>query len=639
MMLAAALLAFPVIAQEGAGVPGRVDPSSGPDERAIRAGIARGVEFLLRSQNRDGSWTTESTASDRTMDLRNAQTAFSAYTLLKCRVDAQQPAIRRALAHLAGAAPVTTYANGVELMFYEALNDSQQYARMQRDLDVLLDIRSEKGWGYTEQRSRSDPSNVQYALLGLSAAARAGLKVPREIWSESIEGLLRFQEAPVATVRTGARDVDPAGFHYADGEKKPSGSMTATGICVLALCEEMLAGKVPRDLAADFARSKAAALAWLADHFAVDTNPGGNDAWKFYYLYSVERAANMLHLDRIGTHAWYRMGATELLRTQERDGSWSTAGGKTEWPPRPMVNANTCFALLFLAQSTRVASGPSAGHEFDGWISEDPDTDVGVRARSQGRLVAGVSTLSPAICATLGANSARDVLVRSVEWTVDGVVVARLSVQAGAPFDADVFVLRHAFATNGEHTVSACVSALAPGDPQGEPTVLRSKPLTVRIRDVLEPWMLTYAEGESSLIAEKNVESVTATSQYDVYTPAWRALDGLEFHGWVCKADDPAPQLTIELEKPVRAKAIVLTQPNACERDADLYGRVTRVRLTCNDEPRFVEIEVDPDPLKKTVHAFAKPFMARKLELAIVERTSGRNGSAAGFAEIVLRAP
>jgi hypothetical protein len=89
----------------------------------------------------------------------------------------------------------------------------------------------------------------------------------------------------------------------------------------------------------------------------------------------------------------------------------------------------------------------------------------------------------------------------------------------------------------------------------------------------------------------------------------------------------------------VRANVLVLSHPNACERDADLYGQVVRVRVTWNDEPKFAEFDMDPDPRKKTTFELQKPVMVRKIELAVVSRTSGRNGNVAGFAEVELFGP
>ncbi|MDZ4771731.1 MAG: hypothetical protein SGI72_01215 [Planctomycetota bacterium] len=642
MSLATPLILVAHFLQEPQHPPIQVDPRVGPDDAAVDECISRGVEFLLRSQNRDGSWTTESTATDRTMDLRNAQTAFSAYTLLKCRVNPKHPAIQRALAHLEGFVPLTTYACGVELLFYGALHDVAHQARMQRDVTQLLEMRSEKGWGYTEERSRSDPSNIQYALLGLRAAAQSGLKVPREIWSESIEAMQKFQETPITngTVRTGiaARDVSSAGFHYADSETKATGAMTTTGISVLAMCDEMLQGKVPTTIAADFVRAKAEALAWLDDHFAVDVNPDGNEAWKYYYLYGLERMGSLLGLERIGNHLWYKAGATELVRAQASDGSWSMSGGKTEWPPRPMTNANTCFALLFLGQATKVTSGPVRARAFDGWVGEDVDADVWLRARASGGFAACISGFSPTFVSLHG--EARSLRIVSVEWTVDGAASPKLEDRLGAKFDAGTFVLRHAFRSNGKHTLTARVGFLRASAPPDELVQYAvSKPLVVHVRDVLESWMMPYAQGTKSLITEANVESITATSQYDAYTAAWRALDGLQFHGWVCKAEDATPRIAIELDKPVRAKTLVLSQPNACERDADLYGRVTKVRVTWNDDPKFVDVDIDADPLKKTVFELPRPLMVRRIELAILTRTPGRNGDVAGFAEVELLGP
>ena len=83
----------------------------------------------------------------------------------------------------------------------------------------------------------------------------------------------------------------------------------------------------------------------------------------------------------------------------------------------------------------------------------------------------------------------------------------------------------------------------------------------------------------------------------------------------------------------------MVSQPNACERDQELYGSATRVRLTWNGESKFVEFDLDPDPRKKTVFELPKPMMVRSFDLLILARTSGRNGDVAGFAEIELLAP
>ena len=51
---------------------------------------------------------------------RNGQTALCMYTLLKCGVDAQHPAVQRARAFLLSAPPLETYAVACQIMAFEA---------------------------------------------------------------------------------------------------------------------------------------------------------------------------------------------------------------------------------------------------------------------------------------------------------------------------------------------------------------------------------------------------------------------------------------------------------------------------------------------------------------------------------------
>lgn len=620
------------------------DPVAGPDQGAIDECIERGVEFLLRSQNRDGSWTTEATDVDTAMDLRNGQTALSVYTLLKCRLPASHPSIVRALRFLARDVPTKTYALGVELMMYDALNDPAHKPRIQKLVAALLELREAKGWGYGRERMRTDPSNLQYALLGLRAAVHSGARVPKEVWSEAIEATFRFQEkadrAPV--VRTGAASsrAAPAGFAYGPGEAGITASMTATCVAILALCDTMLEGKVPPQIAPDFVASRDAGLAWLEDRFTFVGNPGGNEGWHYYYVYCIERVGALLGIERIGSHLWYKEGAVHLLRAQNADGSWTVGTSKSVWPPQPMANANTCFALLFLAQATHKATtGASAPRAFRGPSSEGPERDVWVRARGRGPVTAWLSGFGEAVRDGFGGGKADFVRIVRVEWIVDGASVRTIEGKPDTNFGDDAYVLQHAFATNGPHTIAARVTVRpVDGGIDAVSQTFASEPLAVVVDGAMEPWMLAYSDPDANLLTrDVEIVRIEGSSQFDSYTPAWRALDGLQFHGWVCKAEDPAPRLVVEIDKMVKTKAIVLSQPNACERDRALYGRVTRVRVAWNDETKPIEFDLDPDPIRKTVRELEKPVLIRKLVIEILGREPGKNGLAAGIAEVELR--
>jgi len=63
----------------------------------------------------------------------------------------------------------------------------------------------------------------------------------------------------------------------------------------------------------------------------------------FYFLWSLERVAMVLNLERIGDRDWYSWGSEILLASQSPEGTWVgdyKSGG-----------VDTCFALLFLKKS------------------------------------------------------------------------------------------------------------------------------------------------------------------------------------------------------------------------------------------------------------------------------------------------
>jgi len=88
-------------------------------------------------------------------------------------------------------------------------------------------------------------------------------------------------------------------------------------------------------------------LAWMAENFTVTKHPSEMFPWLAYNLYAIERLGIFAETEMIGTHAWYREGATFLLDSQKPDGSWLLSTQYTH-PPY-----DTCLAILFLRRATR----------------------------------------------------------------------------------------------------------------------------------------------------------------------------------------------------------------------------------------------------------------------------------------------
>ena len=89
-------------------------------------------------------------------------------------------------------------------------------------------------------------------------------------------------------------------------------------------------------------------LDWMAAHFRVVENFRAGQIWKYYYLYGLEWAGRLSGVRYIGTNDWYRLGAEELLRQQDRiTGAWRGAMMEKD----PILT--TSFALLFLGRGRR----------------------------------------------------------------------------------------------------------------------------------------------------------------------------------------------------------------------------------------------------------------------------------------------
>ena len=178
-----------------------------------------------------------------------------------------------------------------------------------------------------------DNSVSQFALLGLSAAARHHVPVAADVWARAL-----------AACRS--RRCSDGGWNYGGPGGDSYGSMACAGVCATAICRHELGEADPTD---DPAVGEG--LGWLAAHFAVDANPA-HSYWQMYYLYSLERVGRTLDTEFVGGHEWYPAGARHLVDTQRPDGTW--VGTSDEADPR----VASSFALLFLTRATPPLAAP-----------------------------------------------------------------------------------------------------------------------------------------------------------------------------------------------------------------------------------------------------------------------------------------
>ena len=334
--------------------------------------VRRGRDSLLAAQKPDGSFGELNANGSFPQGL----TALCMLALLKSGVDPDAPAVQKGFAFCRKRDDKKVYSTGTLLMALEARRekkpkDSEGLAWMEQLTQWLLEHREEstlvKGdkpaqvWSYPSPRPAHlwDQSIIQYALLGLKSARRCGIKVSKEAFWGPLRHLLEAQEkAPPGTVpaapdpkddRRGAPPGIPRGWGYRPGERpEPSGSLTCAGLAALLLARSELLedADYQKSWATKADQSVSDGFSWLGRNFSVKENPKGLPLFLYYYLYGIERCGAMGRTECVGGHFWYREGAEELCRTQQKDGSWE----------HPL---QTSFALLFLQRATPQVQVPA----------------------------------------------------------------------------------------------------------------------------------------------------------------------------------------------------------------------------------------------------------------------------------------
>ncbi|MDH3591419.1 MAG: hypothetical protein OER88_06050 [Planctomycetota bacterium] len=344
---------------------------------AVNTAIDKGIARLTALRHVDtGRWKAHGNYDIGT-------TALVVLTLAACDVPRTDARIQPALAWLFQQTPEKTYDRSVALMAVDrAFTPKSEIAAMhrgklvkfRRDLTdpqrtwalriarALEATASGPGtWGYPPAPRvivRADTSNTQYAVLGLRAAARLGYDAKVSTWL----GVLRhFQQhrtkdgkrGEVVLLREGqalaeARPYkvkDSSGYRYTTRSHQGWASMACAAIASLSITRSELARRKSTRLTKSVDREihqlVLGGWAWLDRNWSVSRHAGhpGN-AHLYYYLYSLERAAVLDRVKRVGDRDWYVQGARQLLALQKKEGAWGDD-----------VVTN-CFALLFLKRAT-----------------------------------------------------------------------------------------------------------------------------------------------------------------------------------------------------------------------------------------------------------------------------------------------
>lgn len=316
-------------------------------EQDVRLAIEKGKKFLVREQNQNGSWSVGATG-----DVTVGITSLSVLALINSGMSPQDPPVRRGLKYLRELSPDDlasnsreTYQTSLLIMALVAARDRVDSVRIARYASRLeggqITTGSSGSWTYKLERGGvfpGDPSNAQFAILGLREAADAGYMASRETWERARDYWESTQNPD-------------GGWGYSVGPSK--GSMTVAGISSLSITQQML--KSDEGVAPDGTppccdevapnKSIQRGLAWMSANFSVSRNPGSLP-WFLYYIYGLERAGRLSGQRFFGDHDWYREGTSMLITIQNPvDGHWIGTG---EQETHPVFG--TSLGLLFLSK-------------------------------------------------------------------------------------------------------------------------------------------------------------------------------------------------------------------------------------------------------------------------------------------------
>jgi hypothetical protein len=182
-------------------------------------------------------------------------------------------------------------------------------------------------------RIEGDNSNTQFAALALWVARRNGMPVEDALYR--VEKRFRYtqrQDGGWLYINTNASL--PPDWSFAP-------AMTCSGLIGLAVGQGLNNNK---DLNND--PHIKAGFTNLSNHLLRMSSVsvmGGRQDKRFYFLWSLERMAEVYGLKMIGKTDWYRWASGVLLASQQRDGGW--------YGSYSVGGVDTCFALLVLARA------------------------------------------------------------------------------------------------------------------------------------------------------------------------------------------------------------------------------------------------------------------------------------------------
>jgi squalene-hopene/tetraprenyl-beta-curcumene cyclase len=342
-------------------------------QNEVKRAIDKGLEWLEKSQNSNGFWST----ADHPAITGLALTATRARADKKIETDVAKRGYNYLLSCVQPDGGIyrkdlPSYNTSLALVALVAANRAEYQPVIAKARKFLIGLQVDYdeqgkadnpldgGIGYGIKDKRPDLSNTSLALeaLYLSKQSRdkAGLAQEDDLnWAAAIRFIQACQNLPSHNSEKWASN-DPqnkGGFIYAPGRSMAGETNLASGRIALRSYGSMSYAGLLSYIYADLKHNDprvTAVMDWLRANFTFDENPGLGQQGLYYYYHTMAKALTLSGVDdfetRDGKNVHWREGlALKLINLQSPNGSWANDNGRWFEKDPALV---TSYALIAL---------------------------------------------------------------------------------------------------------------------------------------------------------------------------------------------------------------------------------------------------------------------------------------------------
>ncbi len=342
---------------------------------AVKAAVGKAAAFLIKSQNKDGSFGEFGPSV--------GMTGLAVIALAESNLNSKEAAdsLKKGLGFLLKhkqkdggiyikSKPYNSYETSIAVLALNEIDAAKYKAEIAAAANYLKGIQddgsknpeSKGGIGYGSDKTQSNMSTTVYALQALKAA---GVKEDEEVWKRAVAFIAHCQNSSEVNDLGYAAVINDGGHIYSPGNSKtgiePSskagkisvrgktgwrsyGSMTYAGYL----------GYVYAKLSSDDPRVKGA-LRWIKNNYTLEENPCMKGQGLYYYyntfaLAMSARGKSTLLLADGKEVNWARDLGKKLVSIQEADGGFTNKADRWHEGSRVICSS---FALRALACSAR----------------------------------------------------------------------------------------------------------------------------------------------------------------------------------------------------------------------------------------------------------------------------------------------